>query len=274
MHAVFVLPRFFPYRGGYENSTLSIAKCLLGRGHRVTVFTTVAEDLESLWLPGYKTYPGGEFDVDGVKLRRMAVSYNRLARRFTRIPGLVPYWRWKSQYWRPGFAVPGLQAALRNIDADVFHVGPLPYNNLMYAGIAAAEYRRVPVLTTPCVHFGEAGNSEVARHYVQPYQIKLLQHCNRVLCMTKTEQERLAELGVARERLTVIGHGFDGAITTGGRWCRNPAALWDRRSRSAAPGDEGVREGLEHPRRSDETSVGTWVEGVAGDGRAEPARVR
>ncbi len=146
MHAVFVLPRFFPYRGGYENSTLSIAKCLLGRGHRVTVFTTVAEDLESLWLPGYKTYPGGEFDVDGVKLRRMAVSYNRLARRFTRIPGLVPYWRWKSQYWRPGFAVPGLQAALRNIDADVFHVGPLPYNNLMYAGIEAAEYRRVPVL--------------------------------------------------------------------------------------------------------------------------------
>ena len=59
MHAAFVLPRFYPYRGGYENSMLAIARCLMQRGHRVTVFTTSADDLESLWLPGYKTFPGG-----------------------------------------------------------------------------------------------------------------------------------------------------------------------------------------------------------------------
>ena len=37
-----------------------------------------------------------------------------------------------------------------------FHVGPLPYNNLIYEGIAAAKERGVPVLATPCAHFGEA----------------------------------------------------------------------------------------------------------------------
>ena len=155
MHAVFVVPRFHPYRGGYENSMLSIARCLVERGHRVTVFTTTAQDLESLWLPGFKTYPAGDSTVDGVSIRRFPVSYKRWARRATRILGLVPYWRWKAQFWRPAFHVPGLRDALHSSNADIFHVGPLPYNNLIYAGIEAAEYHQVPVIATPCTHLGE-----------------------------------------------------------------------------------------------------------------------
>ena len=102
MHAVFVVPRFHPYRGGYENSMLSIARCLVERGHRVTVFTTTAQDLEALWVPGFKTYPPGESTVDGVVIRRFPVSYNKVARRATRILGLAPYWRWKAQYLASG----------------------------------------------------------------------------------------------------------------------------------------------------------------------------
>lgn len=216
MHAVFVVPRFHPYRGGYENSILSIACCLVQRGHRVTVFTTTAQDLESLWLPGFKTFPAGESMVDGVVVRRFRVSYDKWARRATRVAGLVPYWRWKAQFWRPGFHVPGLRAALHNIDADLFHVGPLPYNSLIYAGIEAAEHRRVPVIATPCTHLGEEANTEVAKHYVRPYQIKLLQQCRRVLCMTQAEKSKLTELGVAPEKLAVFGLGFDRNLATGG----------------------------------------------------------
>jgi glycosyltransferase involved in cell wall biosynthesis len=216
MHAVFVVPRFHPYRGGYENSMLSIARCLVQRGHRVSVFTTTAQDLESLWLPGFKTYPAGSETVDGVTIRRFAISYNKWARRATRLAGLVPYWRWKAQFWRPGFHVPGLRAALHSVDADVFHVGPLPYNNLIYAGIEAAEHRRVPVIATPCTHLGEEGNAEVAQHYVQPYQIRLLQQCLRGLCMTQAEKSKLIGLGVAPEKLAVLGLGFDQKLATGG----------------------------------------------------------
>jgi glycosyltransferase involved in cell wall biosynthesis len=216
MHAVFVLPRFFPYPGGYENSMLAIAKCLVSRGHRVTVFTTFAQDLESLWLPGYKTFPAGGSSADGVTVRRFPISYNKLARRAMRFAGLVPYWRWKAQYWRPGFHVPGLRQALHEIGADVFHVGPLPYSSLMYAGIAAAEHRGIPVVATPCTHLGEEDNSAVSQHYVRPHQIALLQHCDRVLCMTQAELRRLVDLGVAREKLHVLGLGFDMNFATGG----------------------------------------------------------
>jgi len=216
MHVVFVVPRFYPYRGGYENSMLAIARCLVERGHRVSVFTTTAQDLEALWLPGFKTHPAGETTVDGISIRRFPVSYNRWARRATRILGLVPYWRWKAQFWRPSFHVPGLRAALHNIDADVFHVGPLPYNNLIYAGIDAAEHRRVHIIATPCTHLGEEANTEVAKHYVQPHQIELLQQCQRVLCMTAAERSKLVELGVAPEKLAVYGLGFDMQLATGG----------------------------------------------------------
>ena len=216
MHVAFVLPRFYPYRGGYENSMLAIARCLVTRGHRVSVFTTVADDLESLWVPGFKTFAAEEFEIDGVQVRRFPVCYERWRRRATRIAGLLPNWRSKARYWRPGVRVPGLDSALRQCDADVFHIGPLPYNNLMYAGLQAAERRGVPVVATPCTHLGEATNSEVARHYVGSHQIELLRHCDRVLCMTEVEREYLERAGVGRERLTTTGLGIELREATGG----------------------------------------------------------
>src|SRR5208283_3449050 len=215
MHIVFVVPRFFPYRGGYENSLLALAKCLAARGHRVTAFTTVANDLEAFWLPGFKTFPEGETSLDGVTIRRFPIFHNVFTRRATRLLGLAPYWRWKAQFCRPSFRIPGLHEALRGIDADLFHIGPLPYTNLMYAGLQAAERLGVPVVATPCTHLGEEANDEVRRHYLQPYQIRLLQRCARVFCMTNTEMQHLEQVGVTSEKV-VLSFGIDRELTVGG----------------------------------------------------------
>jgi glycosyltransferase involved in cell wall biosynthesis len=216
MHAAFVLPRFYPYRGGYENSMLAIARCLVSRGHRASVFTTVADDLESLWVPGFKTFPAEEFEIDGVYVRRFPVCYGKWRRRATRIAGLMPNWRWKARYWRPGFRVSGLDDALNKCDADVFHIGPLPYNNLMYAGLQAAEHRCVPVVATPCLHLGEPGNDAVSGHYVQAHQLEILRHSDQVLCMTEVEREYLQRRGIPVGKLATIGHGIDRQRVTGG----------------------------------------------------------
>lgn len=223
MHVAFVLPRFFPYRGGYENSLLALSRCLVQRGHRVTVFTTVASDLEAFWLPDFKSFSEEEISLDGVVVRRFPICYNLLRRRATRLLGLAPYWRWKSQYWTPAFRIPGLAKALREVDADLFHIGPLPYTNLMYAGWHAAELRGVPVIATPCTHLGEESNDEVTRHYLQPHQIALLNRCTKVFCMTKTEMRRLRDFGVTAEKL-VIGYGIDWPTATGG----NPQFLREK----------------------------------------------
>ncbi len=216
MHVALVLPRFFPYRGGYENSLLALAKYLVAHGHRVTVFTTFADDLEAFWLPGFKTFPEEQISVDGVVVRRFPIDYNALRRRATRLLGLAPYWRWKAQYWRPSFLVPGLAEALRASDADLIHIGPLPYNGVMYAGLHAGELRGVPVVATPCSHLGEPGNNAVVQHYLQPHQIAVLQHCAKVFCMTQTERDRLQELGLSPDKLAITPFGIDWQSTVGG----------------------------------------------------------
>ena len=223
MHVALVLPRFYPYRGGYENSLLGIAKHLVERGHRVTVFTTVADDLEAFWLPGLKTFPAEQISVDGVTVRRFPISYNKTLRRMSRLLGMLPYWRWKAQFWRPSFRIPGLHEALRRVDADLFHIGPLPYTNLMYAGLQAAEARGVPMVATPCAHLGEEGNDEVARHYLQPYQLNILQRCAKIFCMTNTELLMLERLGVTAEKV-VAPCGIDLDFVAGG----NPEYLREK----------------------------------------------
>ena len=216
MHVAFVLPRSFPYRGGYENSLLALAQHLVARGHRATIFTTVADDLEAFWLPGFKTFPEEQIASDGVTIRRFPICYDAIRRRATRLLGLAPYWRWKAQYWRPSFRIPGLTEALQNLDADLIHIGPLPYNSLMYAGLHAGELRSIPVVATPCTHLGEAANNEVLRHYLQPHQVTLLQHCRKVLCMTQTERDRLQALGIPPGNLAITPFGIDLRTVTGG----------------------------------------------------------
>lgn len=223
MHVVFVLPRFFPYHGGYENSLLALARYMVRHGHRVTVFTTVANDLEAFWLPEFRTFPQETIVIDGVEIRRFPIDYNKLRRRASRFLGAFPYWRWKAKYWRPSFRIPGMVDAMGRSGADLIHIGPLPYTNLMYAGFEAAEACRVPVVATPCTHLGEEANDEVARHYVQPYQIDLLKRCVKVICMTKTEMRRLEDFGVTSEKL-VVGHGIDFQMAVGG----NPEYLRTR----------------------------------------------
>jgi glycosyltransferase involved in cell wall biosynthesis len=44
----------------------------------------------------------------------------------------------------------------------------------------------------------------------------MLQRCDRVLCMTATEQQRLQQLGVSPHKLVVIGHGIEVDTATGG----------------------------------------------------------
>ena len=224
MHVAFVLPRSFPYRGGYENSLLALAKYLVSHGHRVTIFTTVADDLEAFWLPGFKTFPEEQITSDGVTIRRFPICYNTLRRRATRVLGLAPYWRWKAQYWRPSFRVPGLEEALQSVDADLIHIGPLPYNGMMYAGLRAGELRNIPVVSTPCTHLGEAANNEVLKHYLQPHQVALLRHCRKVLCMTQTERDRLQALNIPTDKLAITPFGIDLQTVTGG----NPDYLRQR----------------------------------------------
>ncbi len=216
MHIAFVVPRFYPYKGGYENYILSLAEYFGSVGERVSIFTTTACDLESFWLDGFRSFPAGKELYRSVEIHRFPISQHRWRRRASRLLSLLPDWRLKARYSRGGFSVRGLSEALREALPDLIHVGPLPYNCLMYAGIAEAWRRGIPVLTTPCTHFGQDQNDEISRHYVQPFQIKMLNACNHVLTLTRSEAQSLMNLGVSQEKLNFSGAGIDPQEVNGG----------------------------------------------------------
>jgi glycogen(starch) synthase len=203
MHVVFVVPRFHPCVGGYENSILAVACRLRDSGHRVSVFTTTALDLEAFWVEGFRTVPAGKELYEGIEIHRLPICYRRWLRRAGRVAALAPSWRLKARFARPSFRVIGLREALERCSADVIHVGPLPYNSLMYEGMQAARALGARVIATPCVHFGEDGAADIARDYASPHQIALLDHCDAVIAMTEMEARRLCELGVAADKVSV-----------------------------------------------------------------------
>ena len=210
MHAIFVVPRFRPYRGGYENYVFWLARHLCQRGDRATVLTTTAFDLESFWLAGFRNLPAGRETLDGINVVRLPISYARWARRTGRLLGLVPKWQLQAQFASPSFAVPDLAAQLRDLGSvDVIHVGPLPYNRLMYEGLREGRRQGARVIATPCTHFGEDSNSTVMRHYTRPFQIQLLKCCDCVLALTNVERERLIAAGLAADRVHATGAGID-----------------------------------------------------------------
>jgi len=216
MKVTFVVPRFYPYSGGYENYVLRLGKHLYSRGHKVCVLTSNAFDLESFWIKSLRTMPIGPENVGGVEVQRLPISYRKWTRRAGRLLAYLPSWRLKACFSRPSFRVSGIIEALRRVAPDVIHIGPLPYNRLMYEGLREGRRIGARVITTPCVHFGEDGNDDVARYYTQSYQMRLLKDSDAVLALTSMERRRLIELGVQADKIHAFGLGIDIAEVTGG----------------------------------------------------------
>jgi glycosyltransferase involved in cell wall biosynthesis len=129
----------------------------------------------------------------------------------------MPDWRLQAQFTAPSFAVPTLRRELQRLPSiDVIHIGPLPYNRLMYEGLREGRRRGIRVVATPCTHFGEDEGRVVARHYTRPFQIELLNQRDSAFTLTATERERLIVAGVDRRKIWATGAGIDPAAVTGG----------------------------------------------------------
>jgi glycosyltransferase involved in cell wall biosynthesis len=217
MRAVFIVPRFHPCPGGYENYVLWLTRYLRDRGDSVVVLTTTACDLESFWLRDCRSFSPGTENLEGIEVIRLPISYARWSRRAGRLLGLLPDWMLRAQFTAPSCAVPALRCELQNIPSiDVIHIGPLPYNRVMYEGVREGRRRGVRVVATPCTHFGEDEGRLVARHYTRAFQIELLNQCDSVLTLTAMERERLISAGLATQKVWATGAGIDPAAVSGG----------------------------------------------------------
>jgi glycosyltransferase involved in cell wall biosynthesis len=216
MNIAFIVPRFYPYPGGYEKYVLGLARGLSGAGNKITVLTTTALDLEYFWLEGFRSLPAGRETLDGIEIVRLPICHRRWRRRISRLLGLLPSWELKAQFAAPSFRVMGLRDALMQVSADIIHVGPLPYNRMMYEGVREARRSGIRVVVTPCTHFGEERNDQVSRYYTRKFQMDLLKACDHTFALTRAERQKLVDLGVPAQKVTFTSAGIDFSEVTGG----------------------------------------------------------
>ncbi|HXE76459.1 MAG TPA: glycosyltransferase family 4 protein [Candidatus Xenobia bacterium] len=201
MKTVFVAPRFYPVCGGYEWYVRQVATSLAHAGRPVEVFTTNAYDLEYFWLPQHRAVEAATERLDGITITRLLIAHRKWRRRAGRLLSYLPSTALRARYAAPSFLVPQLRGALARAAFEQVHVGPLPYNALMWEGIQAARARRARVVATPATHLGPEDDPVVRRHYLRPFQIDLLNQCDTVLVATNAERGWLARHGVQEEKL-------------------------------------------------------------------------
>lgn len=226
MHIVHVVQLYHPVASGSVRYFVEIGKRLVADGHRVTVLTTTAHDLESLWqadkrtfAPGYESHEGCDvyrFPIKRISdiplvypvLRRVLLEAGRL-----RLPlGLL---RWLAALTPQA---PALTAWVSDhvTDIDVIHMTNVTLDGLLHPVMAIANAAHIPVIMTPFVHLGDAQDRNFVRYYSMPQQLDLLTQSRDVITMTGREARFLQSHAVTQPRFHVLGAGVTPAEVIGG----------------------------------------------------------
>jgi glycosyltransferase involved in cell wall biosynthesis len=168
---------------------------LAERGHGVRVWTTTAAAGAAFWDPRAATACAGEFEVDGVRIRRFPLRHLPGHWRAARLLGMLwpparPRWEppspWAPELWRQVRRPPA---------ADVVHATCFPFDGVVWAAREAARRLDVPLVVTPLIHLG-ADPHHRARFYERPWQRQCLREAQAVLVLSEAEGRHLCSLGV------------------------------------------------------------------------------
>jgi glycosyltransferase involved in cell wall biosynthesis len=90
--------------------------------------------------------------------------------------------------------------------ASLIHAINITFEHPVLRAAESAQALHKPFVLTPFVHIGDA---QVARNYLMPHQVALMQQAGAVLTQTQRESAALAALGIAESRLHVLGMGVN-----------------------------------------------------------------
>lgn len=227
MHALHVVQGYFPWIGGSQRFFQEISERLVAAGHRVTVATTDAGELEHFWAPGRRTVGPAEEVLQGVHVRRfpvrrrlerpLAFSLYRLGMAI--LSGLpldtTPLLRRLARFTP---TVPAFEEYLARSDGafDLLHGANITLDFMLAPALDFACRRGIPFVVTPLTHPGAPGQRRVQRYYTMRQQMEILRRAAAVITLTPLESDFLAARGVRRERLFCTGAGVTPGEVTGG----------------------------------------------------------
>jgi glycogen(starch) synthase len=226
MHIVHVVQLYHPVSSGSVQYFVEIGRRLAAEGHRVTVLTTTAYDLEAFWQSGRREIDTPyEFD-HGCHIHRFPIErlgthpliypvLRRLLVEFGRIGLPVSWLRWLASLTPKS---PSMVAwLLHHInEIDVIHVTNVTLDSLVHPIVDLAVAHHTPVIMTPFIHLGEVHDRAFVRYYSMPQQLDVLRRSQAVLTMTVREKDFLQRQGIDAHRMHVVGAGVTPSHVQGG----------------------------------------------------------
>lgn len=226
MHFLHVIQRYYPYVGGSELYFQELSERFVQDGHRVTVLTTDAWDLDHFWARGRKTIAATQIEHNGVVIKRFPIKrapgppivypiVRRLMVELGRLPGTTALLK------RMALLTPRVPAMERYLATtrdqyDLVHTTNITLDFTILPALRFAQKRRIPHLCTPFVHLGEPNKRQIVRYYTQRHQIAIMRESERVVVQTSLEGEYLQGCGVAAERICRVGCWVRPETLTGG----------------------------------------------------------
>jgi glycosyltransferase involved in cell wall biosynthesis len=223
LHVVHAYP---PSLGGSQALTARLSEQLVARyGDDVTVFTTVARNIDSFWGGSSALLPVGVEQVNGVTVRRFGI-FNRLNRLRWFASGVA--YRLRLPYndllrtWEMGPFVPGLRQAVAQSGADVIFATAFPLLH-MYTALAGAKAAGIPIVMLGALHLDDAWG------YDRPMIYQAIRQANAYIAHTPYERDHLIEKAIPAHKIHLIGAGvaFDPNVPADGRAWRQAQGWGD-----------------------------------------------
>ena len=196
-----------------------LAERLVAEGHRVTVLTTTAGEVEAIWDGRKKTLPSGQGIANGVRVVRFPLRHLP--------PSPYGYYGWRRLTggmarirWVPEGVLrqmarltpwsPGLQRAAAEWEepVDVVHGFTIPFESLLLGAEALARRNGAAFFVTPFLHTGPEGDPSVERSYAMPHQIGLMRRAAGVVALTSIERAFLIRRGVPANVVHAVPAGI------------------------------------------------------------------
>jgi glycogen synthase len=221
LRILMVTPAFPPFVGGGERYAHALATTLATRGHDIVIMTSNARRQADFWQRRDARTTFGENTEDqdvGLRVIRCPVHgfpggrtaldlWRKIMICFSALPGDQSCLLVAMAQHVPCIA--GMAEAIDRLDVDIIHAFNLSWECPLTLAWQAAQRRGLPLVVTPFLHPGGAGDRRVIRNHNMDHQRHILREAMAVLAMTDVEREALVDLGVARERIAVVGGGVE-----------------------------------------------------------------
>jgi glycosyltransferase involved in cell wall biosynthesis len=208
MNILHVVHGYAPSIGGSQWLVQNLSEQFVARYHdNVTVYTTVAYNMEYFWRTGLPAMPAGLETLNGVTVRRFPV-FNRLNTLRKLMAGVayrlrLPYNDWLRTL-QTGPLIWGMTEAIRRSQADVVMATAFPLLHMYYAQ-AGAQRAGIPHVFLGALHTADVWG------YDRPMIYRAIQRADAYIAYTTFERDYVTARGVAPNKIAVIGAGVDAA---------------------------------------------------------------